>query len=171
MVPDGRFENRAQGGRRLAQELLGFRGANPVVIGLARGGLPVALPVARALEAPLDVCVVGRRLPAAYDHAPRLDIGGRTVLLVDDGVATGATARAALRALRGSKPGRLVLAVPIAAVDALAALKTEADEIVCPFRKHFLPAIGIFYDDFVPLTDEHAAHLLAAARGRHANPA
>jgi len=170
MVPDGRFEDRAQGGRLLAQELLRFRGPNVLVMGLARGGLPVALPVARALEAPLDVCVVGRRCPPAYG-ARRVALGGRTVLLVDDGVATGATARAALRSLRRDGAGRIVLAVPIGAAEALATLATEADEIVCPFRKHFLPTIGVFYDDFIPLSDELAAGLLAAAQSRHAKPA
>lgn len=141
-----------------------------VVMGLARGGLPVALPVARALEAPLDVCVVGRRCPPEYG-ARRIALEGRTVLLIDDGVATGATARAALRALRSDGACRIVLAVPVGAAEALATLAAEADEVVCPLRRHFLPTIGVFYDDFIPLSDEHAAGLLAAAGTHHAKPA
>ncbi|MFE5405495.1 phosphoribosyltransferase [Streptomyces sp. NPDC056580] len=202
-----RFRDRAEAGRALARPLgdLRDRGElpDPVVLALPRGGIAVAVPVARALGAPLDVLVV-RKIgaphheefavgalaagdPPLFDAAtlgrlglseerlapvvererrelarrerryrgdrPPPELRGRTVIVVDDGLATGATARAALRHVRRREPARLVLAVPVGAPDSLDSLAAEADTIVCPHRPAAFWAVGQFYDDFGQLTD------------------
>ena len=94
---------------------------------------------------------------------PAIDVAGKTAILVDDGIATGATMRVALRAVRRRGPQRLVLAAPVAASDTLAALKAEADEAVCVASPAGLGAIGFYYDDFHQLSDNEVITLLAAA--------
>ncbi|MFJ4584881.1 phosphoribosyltransferase [Streptomyces echinatus] len=84
---------------------------------------------------------------------PPPDLKGRTVIVVDDGLATGATARAALRHIRRRGPARLVLAVPVGAPDSLDSLATEADTVVCPHRPAAFAAVGQWYDDFEQLSD------------------
>ncbi|MGV9417188.1 phosphoribosyltransferase [Streptomyces sp. NPDC003674] len=202
-----RFSDRAEAGRALARPLADLRDRgdlpDPVVLALPRGGIAVAVPVARALSAPLDVLLV-RKIgaphheefavgalaagdPPLFDAAtlghlglseerlapvvererrelarrerryrgdrPPLELRGRTVIVVDDGLATGATARAALRHVRRREPARLVLAVPVGAPDSLDALAAEADTIVCPHRPAAFSAVGQFYDDFGQLSD------------------
>ncbi|MGV9904030.1 phosphoribosyltransferase [Streptomyces sp. NPDC003388] len=202
-----RFSDRAEAGRALARPLGDLRDRgdlpDPVVLALPRGGIAVAVPVARALGAPLDVLVV-RKIgaphheefavgalaagdPPIFDAAtlghlglseerlapvvererrelarrerryrgdrPPPELRGRTVIVVDDGLATGATARAALRHVRRREPARLVLAVPVGAPDSLDALAAEADAIVCPHRPAAFSAVGQFYDDFGQLSD------------------
>ena len=93
-------------------------------------------------------------------------VQGRTVILVDDGIATGSTARAALRSLRRRGAGRLVLAAPVAAPDAVAALAPEADELVCLLEPGDFRAVGQFYGDFRPVADEEVVDLLARGRAR-----
>ncbi|GGW63826.1 phosphoribosyltransferase [Streptomyces lucensis JCM 4490] len=93
---------------------------------------------------------------------PPPDLGGRTVIVVDDGLATGATARAALRHLRRLRPARLVLAVPVGAPDSLDLLAAEADVVLCPHRPSGFAAVGQWYDDFEQLTD---TQVLAALHG------
>ena len=88
---------------------------------------------------------------------------GKTAIVVDDGVATGATTRAALRAVRAVEPERVVLAVPVAPLDALESLRSEADEIVCLYPREDFVAIGVFYEDFSQVTDEEVIDLLSAA--------
>ena len=190
------------------------------MIGLPRGGVPVAFEVARALAAPLDVLVVRKigapgnpelgigavaeggvrflneeslRLlqvsPEELSHtvaraerelqersqryrgvrAP-LDVSGRTVILVDDGLATGGTARAAARCLRERGPGRLVLAVPVGAPESIRALKGEFDEIVSLLVPELMWAIGYWYENFGPTSDEEVATLLAQAERAPAAP-
>ncbi|MFL9827076.1 phosphoribosyltransferase [Rhodoplanes sp. SY1] len=108
---------------------------------------------------------IARRQARYRGGRPPAAIVGRTVILVDDGLATGATARAGLRALRRSGPARLVLAVPVGAPDSLAALREEADVVVCLDAPAWFPAIGAFYEDFHQVPD---AEVLAALAGRHA---
>lgn len=103
-----------------------------------------------------------RRLLYRAGHAP-LDIAGRTAIVVDDGIATGATMRVALQATRRRNPAWLVLAAPVAAPDTLAALRPEVDEIVCIEAPPALGAIGFYYADFRQVSDEEVADILARA--------
>jgi len=205
-----RFKDRQDAGRRLATGLERFRDEQPVIIGIPRGGVPVAAEVARALGAPLDIAVV-RKIGAPQN--PEYGIGalaeggvqvlseetvramglsdaelqaliarvagelsertrgyrgsrapaeltGRTAILVDDGLATGRSARAALRSLRERGAARVILAVPVAAPESVQALRDEADEIVCVEMPEDLWAVGLWYEDFQPTTDEEVAALL-----------
>lgn len=210
------FQDRVDAGRRLARRLLdrGYTGEDTLVVGLPRGGVPVAYEVAAALGAPLDVCVVRKICAPEY---PELGLGavaeggavflnrklmdemdlreddlrgairqktaevdarvtcfrqgaapsrveGRRIILVDDGIATGATVRAALQALRARRPGRLVLAVPVADTLTLNALKPLVDDVVCTCSILSMVAIGQWYLDFRQVPDEEVVELLALAR-------
>jgi predicted phosphoribosyltransferase len=117
-----RLADRHAAGRELAERLRPLAAENPVVLGLARGGMPVAHEVAQALEA---------RVKRYRGERPPVEVEGRTVIVVDDGLATGGTARAALRAVRARAPRKLVLAVPVGSPDTVEALQAEADEVVC----------------------------------------
>jgi len=218
------FRDRADAGRRLAAELIRFRNQQPCVLALPRGGVPVALEVAKALSAPLDLVIVRkigapmqpelaigavvdglhpelvlnrkivdilgisdayleqerarqmreieRRRHAYLEGRPPVDVAGRTALIVDDGIATGATIRAALRATRNARPKTLVLAVPVAPSDTLAALRGEADEVVCLEDYDDFGAISLYYRDFAQVSDEEVRDLLArAAQSEPASPA
>lgn len=95
---------------------------------------------------------------------PAPDVGRRAVILVDDGLATGATARAALRHLRRQDPSRLILAVPVGAPEAASALRSEADDVVCLRQPRDFQAVGLWYDDFEQVTDEEVVATLADHR-------
>ena len=211
------FRDRVDAGERLAALLARFRGERPpIVAGMARGGVPVAAEVARALDAPLDIVVV-RKIGAprnpefalgalaegsahvlSYETARSLglsdadvqmliadterelsertrryrggreplDVTGRTVILVDDGLATGRSAQAAIQALRNRGAARVILAVPVAAPESVEALRGAADEIVCVEMPEDLWAVGYWYEDFRPTSDEEVASLLADAAQR-----
>ncbi|WP_247874120.1 phosphoribosyltransferase [Azospirillum sp. TSH58] len=102
---------------------------------------------------------------------PRVPVAGRTAILVDDGIATGATMLAALRSVRRANPKRLVLAVPVAPIDILSELRNEADEVVCLQVPHPFGAIGAFYEDFHQLDDAEVVRLLGEASHPHPTPA
>lgn len=207
------FRNRRDAGRQLGARLRSFAAEHPVVIGLPRGGVPVAFEVARALAASLDVLVVRKigspgnpelgmgaiaeggvrvlndfalrslqlsqeeiergtqraehdlqeRLLRYRGERPPLDVTGRTVILVDDGLATGGTARAALRALRARGPDRLVLAVPVGARETIGAIASECDEVVCLVAPEVMWAIGYWYEDFGQTSDAEVSALLLEA--------
>jgi putative phosphoribosyl transferase len=213
------YADRRAAGQRLAQELLGphgpGRGQDVVVIGLSRGGVPVAAQVARALDAPLDVGVVRklgvpyhpelamgaigedgarvineevmrssritereiaaveeaersemeRRAEAYRGRRGRVTVRGRTVVIVDDGIATAATARAACRSARARGAARIVLAVPVAPRDWARRVGDDADELVCPETPRDFMAVGQFYQDFAPTTDAEVVACLDRARG------
>ena len=106
---------------------------------------------------------LGKRVPA--------DVAGRTAIVIDDGVATGATTRAALRALRLRQPARLVLAVPVAPTDTMAALREEADEVVCLETHASFGAIGFYYADFRQLSDQEVKDIIARFPARAASEA
>lgn len=103
---------------------------------------------------------IERRRAAYLGDRPRVDVAGRVALVVDDGVATGATTRAALRAVRRQGPAKLVLAVPVAPTDTLAELQAEADEVVCLEAYPEFGAIGLYYVDFRQLSDEEVTSIL-----------
>ncbi|MEX0659846.1 MAG: phosphoribosyltransferase family protein [Egibacteraceae bacterium] len=207
------FADRRDAGRQLAAQLSHYADADAVVLALPRGGVPVAVEVAAALDAPLDV-IVARKLGAPgrpelgvgavaeggdpiFDHdalgllgldvadladtveaeraeldrrvhryrgeRPLTAVRGRTAVLVDDGLATGVTARAALRALRGHGPDRLVLAVPVAAPRTARRMADEADDVVVVATPRGFAALGQWYRDFAQTADEEVQALLAAS--------
>jgi predicted phosphoribosyltransferase len=119
---------------------------------------------ARVRDAELEE-IERRRRRYMGDRQP-VDVTDRVAIVVDDGIATGATIRAALKATRARKPARLVLAAPVAPPDALDALRGQADDIVCLETHRFFGAIGAYYEDFTQVTDETVIALLEDARGR-----
>ena len=207
------FKDRRDAGRKLAAALAGWRGhPGLLVLGLPRGGVPVAWEIAQALGAPLDVLVVRKlgypgqeefamgaiasggvrymddsalawpvsageggavvareqaelvRRERLYrgERAP-LVLGGRVLLLVDDGLATGATMRAAVMAARAGRPQRIVVAVPVASREAVQSVGTVADEVVSAFTPEHFRAVGLWYQDFGQTSDEEVCRLLAGS--------
>lgn len=110
-----------------------------------------------------ELAEITRRRRLYFGDRPRVEPEGKTAIVVDDGIATGATVRAALRAIRQQQPRRLVLAVPVAAPQTLAELRDEADEIVCLYQPEWLGAVGAFYQDFTQVSDEEVIDLLSRA--------
>lgn len=213
------FEDRSEAGRALADALAGWRGApDTIVLGLPRGGVPVAYEIAAALGLPLDVLLVRklglpwqpelamgaiasggalvvndevvRYLPPDSDalesvrkleqhelerrerafrgDRPPLDLHGRTGILVDDGLATGATMEAAVRALRNLGAKRVIVAVPVASVEARDRIAGLADEVVCLSAPAWFTAVGQWYRDFGQTEDAEVSELLERAATRAA---
>ena len=208
------FTDRAEAGQLLAQQLQHYAGRDDVIVlGLPRGGVPVAYEVARALHAPLDVFIVRklgvpgfeelaagaiasgdvrvlnedvmRSLPNAdtiieevtQREKEELDrreqsyrdgrlapqLRDRIVILVDDGLATGATMRAAVKALRQAGVAKIVVAVPVGPPETCREMAEEADEAVCASAPEFFHAVGQYYDNFAQTTDEEVRDLLSRA--------
>jgi putative phosphoribosyl transferase len=207
------FSDRTDAGRRLGQRLVHLRGTDLVVVGLPRGGVPVANEVARALDAPLDVIVVrklgvpfqpelgmgaiaegdvrivnkevtrlarvspqalsavearervelDRRAKLFRGDRPRVPLDGKTVIVVDDGLATGSTASAACQVVRRQGAARVVLAVPVAPPETIEKLQKEADEVVCLEIPDWFFAIGAHYANFSQTPDEQVRAILEHA--------
>jgi putative phosphoribosyl transferase len=206
-----RFRNRTEAGKLLAAQLTKYAHRPDVlVLGLPRGGVPVAFEVAKALDAPLDVCLVRklgvpghkelamgalamggvrfinenvvdwlrispdtidqvaaieqreleRRNLAYRGNRPAPIVKNHTVILVDDGIATGATIRAAIATLKKQQPRELVVAVPVAGVSTCEELQAEVDQVVCVMMPENLYAIGLWYEDFQQTTDAEVCELL-----------
>jgi erythromycin esterase-like protein/predicted phosphoribosyltransferase len=209
-----RFKDRTDAGRQLAGRLVGYKGRSDVIVlGLPRGGVPVAYEVARELEVPFDAFLVrkigvpghselamgaiaeggvevlsedlirdlavpralvqqaavrerfeldrrdqlyrrGRQLPSVRD---------RTVILIDDGLATGSTMQAAIIALRRLEPANIIVAAPVGAPDTCARLRRFADEVVCVATPEPFQAVGLWYEEFAQTTDDEVQRLLASA--------
>lgn len=210
-----RFTDRSDAGRLLAARLAAMNLTRPVVYALPRGGVPVGLEIARALNAPLDLVLVRkigapgeaelalgavvdgenpqtvinedvrwasgadaaflararrrelaeieRRRALYLEGRPRIDPAGCTAIVVDDGLATGATAKAALAAIKRQGAARTILAVPVAPEEALADMRGHADGIVCLRPETGFHGVGAFYADFHQLTDEETIGLLRQA--------
>ena len=207
------FHDRLDAGRLLAQQLIPTYGKerDVIVLGLPRGGVPVASEIAKALHAPLDICIV-RKLGVPVDRElamgaiasggimilnedlvsslnisqpeieevivrerqelerrdrlyrgdrPVPDLRDRTVIVVDDGIATGATLKAALSVIKQQQPKKIVVAVPVAPPDICHELNQEVDEVVCLLTPKSLCSISLWYDDFSATSDREVRELLA----------
>ena len=154
------FRNRAEAGQQLAWKLTHYADRHDVLLlALPRGGVPVAYEVAQVIHAPLDIFVVRER-----DNLPRPEVEGRIVILIDDGIATGSTKRAAVQALRQLRAGRIVVASPVAALCTVRQLRPAVDEIVAVITPASLTGVGQWYADFTPTTDDEVRRLLEDAR-------
>jgi putative phosphoribosyl transferase len=206
------FPDRTAAGLQLAAQLKVYaQRPDVIVLGLPRGGVPVAFEIAKALQVPLDICLVRklgvphqpelamgaiasdgirvlnfdliaslgissktidavaareikelqRRDRAYRGDRPSPDLKGKTVIVVDDGIATGASLRAAIAVLRLEQPQYIVVAVPIAPAETYVALKNEVDHVVCLATPSPFCSIGVWYDNFAQTTDETVRSLLA----------
>ncbi len=108
-----------------------------------------------------ELAEIERRRQRYLGDRPRIDVTGRVAIVIDDGIATGATTRAALRATRMRKPSKLVLAVPVAPTSTLAAMREEADDVVCLEDYEFFGAIGFYYSDFSQTADQEVINAIA----------
>ncbi|MFN8160947.1 MAG: hypothetical protein U0R52_07895 [Solirubrobacterales bacterium] len=152
------FGDRRQAGRALGARLSHLRGLDPVVVAVPRGGVPVGYEVAAALDAPLGVLAVRGGLTVG--------VAGRAAIVTDDGVAAGGPDLAALEAIRKRGPRRLVLAVPVCPPDSLKRLTRLTDEVVCLISPAHMIAVGHWYRDFTPVSEDEVLRLLAAAAKR-----
>ncbi len=210
------YEDRADAGADLAEHLLPFQDQNPLILGIPRGGVPVAHAIAARLGAQLDV-IVGRKLgapqqselalgavtadgtrvlnqqliellkvsPAYLERVtaeqreearrrenkfrsglPPLVTKGRVVILVDDGLATGATMRACVRALKNGEVAKLVIAVPVGSVEACRELAVQVDQLVCPWQPDPFFAVGAHYHRFHQVADGEVERLLKEQRAK-----
>jgi putative phosphoribosyl transferase len=209
-----RYKNRSQAGKLLSQQLAHYtdRG-DAIVLGLPRGGVPVAYAVARALRLPLDILLVRKLgMPGHEEYAmgavgsggvrvlqpevvdffrlapgvieaatkrelveldrrersyrgerPPLRLGGKVAVLVDDGLATGSSMRAAVEVARRHDPARVVVAVPVGAPDSCEALAAEVDELICPRQPPHFHAVSQWYREFDQTSDDEVHELLALA--------
>lgn len=149
------FADRRQAGRLLSRPLEKYTSEPVTVVALSRGGVPVAYEIALRLHAPL----------VGHDQAEDLDLHGRTLILVDDGLATGATMRQAITTLRKCHPRRIVAAVPISAPAACKAMGKLVDEMICAVTPDPFVAVALWYDDFTETSDDEVRRLLETPGG------
>jgi len=121
-------------------------------------------------EAKAELREIARRRATYLHGRPALPVEGKTVVLVDDGIATGTTVRAALQAVRLRKPTRLILAIPVAPQDVVAALRPEVDDLVCLAQPPHFHAVGVHYADFHQVSDDEVVRIVDEARAPHARP-
>lgn len=207
------FKDRVDAGEILANKLSKYAAEKPLVLGLPRGGVPVAFEVAKALKAPLDVYIVRKLGVPGHEELAMgaiatgdvrvlnesvigplqiskeaietetkkekeelkrrervyrsgrgpLNVANRTVLLIDDGIATGSTIKAAIAALKKQKAAKIVVGVPVAPWSTIEELKKEVDDLVCVSAPDFFIAISVWYDEFPQTTDEQVRELLEKA--------
>ncbi|HSG35762.1 MAG TPA: phosphoribosyltransferase [Sphingomonadaceae bacterium] len=218
----GRFADRREAGRELAQAVAALGLDDPVVLALPRGGVPLGYEIARKLAAPLDILLVRKigapgheeygigalvdgaspqvvideqaarmvgatpayierevarqlaeleRRRARYRVGPPVPLKGRTLVVVDDGIATGGTVKAALKGLAKSGAGRIVLAVPVAPRSSIEELRAFCDDVVCLATPDPFYAVGAHYVDFDQTSDDEVIELLAAAQDWRSKPA
>ncbi|MCK5494981.1 MAG: phosphoribosyltransferase [Hyphomicrobiaceae bacterium] len=206
------FRNRKQAGEFLAEEVARRAFTDPIVLGLPRGGVPVAAEVATKLKAPLDIILVResgapmqrelavgavvdggapeivrneelisaigltedqfqqeakRQLEIIEERRKlwiagraRIPVKGKTAIIVDDGIATGATVKASLHALKRQGPQRIVIATPVASRESLEELRRETDDVICLETPEYLGAIGFFYAEFSQVSDAEVSRIL-----------
>jgi len=207
------FQDRREAGQKLTQKLKHYQAEKPLILALPRGGVPVGVEIAKALNAPLDVLVVRKigtpwnpefgvgaiapgvqvfdedslqaldiKKPLLRDiidqetqemnrrlHVYRHDadfpvIAGKTVILVDDGIATGLTTRAAIDSIRKLNPAKLILAVPVGPTPTVALLKKLVDDLICLETPISFHAVSLFYQSFPQVSDEEVINLLEEAK-------
>lgn len=212
-----KFRDRRHAGKVLAEELKAYAyNTKVIVLGLPRGGVPVAYEIAKALEVPLDVFIVRklgvpgheelamgaiasgditvfnervlkeieiskfmvdqviqleqqelkRREQLYRGQHPFPVLKGKIIILVDDGIATGATMRAAIKALQQQKPKKIIIAVPVAALSTCKEMEPLVDIMICPLKPEFFYAVGAWYEDFSQTEDEEVSSLLNSRRGK-----
>lgn len=206
-----RYRNRDQAASLLAEALHASRGRHPLVLGVPRGGVPMAARIAEALAGDFDVILVRKlRAPDRADYAigavdeygrvlfsrpspklpegylreeirtqreflrkrhdayrrllPPSDPASRSVIIVDDGIATGASMRCAVQAVRSYEPREILVATPVAHPEAVRALEAEADAVVCLQTPEPFQAVGQFYEDFDEVTDDAVMAVLSSVR-------
>ena len=177
------YRDRIDAGKQLAARLSDYANRDDVlVLALPRGGVPVAYEVAKALRSPLDIFLVRklgvpgqdevadmelreleRRERAYRGDRPEPKVQGKTVILIDDGLATGSTMRAAAKALRQQDPARIVVAVPVSAAQTCDEYRMGVDEIICARMPEPFMGVGMWYRDFSQTTDEEVREILARA--------
>jgi putative phosphoribosyl transferase len=213
-----RFLNRVQAGEMLGERLQAYQHRRDVIVlGLPRGGVPVAYAIAEKLEVQMDillvrklgipgneelamgavthdgVCVLRPEVIAALDIPPevieaaaqrelremhrrsrlyrpgrhQMQLQHKVVIVVDDGLATGATMQAAVRAVRHAQPAKVIAAIPVAAAQSSAELSAEVDEIVCLYTPEWFSAVSQFFDDFTQVSDAEVKQYLADAEQWH----
>jgi putative phosphoribosyl transferase len=222
MTSENRFRNRSEAGKLLARKLTQYANRSDLlVLGIPHGGVAVAFEVAKALNAPLDICLVrklsvpgnpelamgaiaaggfevlneelidwmrisghtiaevadlelqelqhhdriyrGDRFPLDICDSRSERLRQRIVILVDDGLSTGAMMRAAIGVLKPQQPQRIIIAVPVAPLDTCDRLRTEVDEVVCLMTPEQFCGIGLWYEDFAPISDDRVCELLDIA--------
>jgi len=194
-----KFKDRRHAGKLLAEKLTAYRGKNPLILALPRGGVVVAEPIWDFTGGDLDLIItrkigapyqeelaigaeqlgvspsfieraaaseqaeIQRRLTLYRGQRPYPSLKGRVVIVVDDGVATGFTVKAALQSLQRHEPAELVLAVPVGPPETLRELQAEVDRLYCLESPAWFAAVGQFYDDFRQLDDAQVIQIMNRA--------